>query len=376
MIKVLFIAKYGHDLSYFKKIKNHIDFYNSTDIKADLIFNVPLFLFEFFYFFRSLDLSKKEIEEVLLSEVKRKYIKYGETKAKFYSIWFVFLSRLYYIKYHRILSYDKYSAICIWGGYNMSQKIAILVAKKLGIKVFHFENGLLPNTAVMDPRGTNFYNSVPRNWEFYKNIESDFEPLNLVPRISEKSSQGVVDLSKPYIFCPFQVALDTQILIHSPWITSMEAFYAVIEKVADEIEDKDLIFVIKEHPSCNFTYHNLRNKDNPRIFFANSNKTEDLIRNSEMVITVNSTVGIEGMMYNKKVVTLGNAFYSGYGFAKHALNLDELLDIINAKDSWTVSEESNERYFSYLKNYYLIPGNWQNPDYNHLSSVASRLLNA
>lgn len=372
MIKILFIAKYGHDLHYFSTIKKYIEA-RTDKIKADIVFNLPFFFLEFFTFTRLGALSKQELESVIIAEIKRKYVKYGIKKAKFYSIFLALAARLYYIKYNRILTKGGYNTICIWGGYAIAQKIAILIARKLGIRVFHFENGLLPNTTVMDYKGTNFFNSVPRSRSFYDNIQNTFKQTSLVVRGSVKPAKESIILPKKYIFCPFQVALDTQVLMNSPWVFDMVQFYHIIERMVKNTEE-DLIFVIKEHPSCGKEYANLHNLNNPRIVFANSNNTEDLIKNSEMIITINSTVGIEAMIFEKKVITLGNAFYSGYGFAKHANNEEELLNAIKTRNDWKLDTEGTLKFLSYLQSQYLIEGSWRAPNQEHLKGVLEKFL--
>ena len=48
MKKVLMIAKYSHDLTYFKNIKNYAEQHNKLDLKIDIIFNLPIFFLELF----------------------------------------------------------------------------------------------------------------------------------------------------------------------------------------------------------------------------------------------------------------------------------------------------------------------------------------
>ena len=224
----------------------------------------------------------------------------------------------------------------------------------------------------MDSKGTNFNNSVPRDFNFYKPIEPNFQKTSLVARTPAKQmQQQSVSLSNQYIFCPFQVALDTQILIHSPWVKNMEEFYRIIEDLVKNTP-RELFFVIKEHPSDLKDYSYLHNK-NERIIFANGNSTQELIENSQAIITINSTVGIEGMIYGKKIITIGNAFYSGYGFAKKAANFQELLEIIQDLQNWHINQEDILKFLTYLQHIYLIEGSWKSPGANHLEEVCRRL---
>ena len=243
MKNVLMICKYQHDLDYFKAIKNYIDSKHEVELRVDLLFNLPLFFLEFFLLFKSFSVSQEDVAEAIISEVKRKKAKYSSFVSKLYIIWFYFLARLYYIKYFGILKNGKYDVLCLWGGYNAFQRMAILAAKKLNIKVYHFENGSLPNTTVMDNKGTNYNNSVPRDRSFYSNIEINFTPAPLVPRDTLSAKPATI-LPQRYIFCPFQVELDNQILINSPWITNMFQFYEVIEELAKHAPE-DCFFVIK-----------------------------------------------------------------------------------------------------------------------------------
>lgn len=374
MIKVLFIAKYGHDLTYFSTLKKYIESKKHLNLNVDLVFNIPFFFIEIFSCFKLFSLSQKHVEEALIPVIKRKIIKYGMRTAKFYSIWLSIIARLYYLKYRRILKQGKYNIICLWGGHTLGQSMAAVAAKDLGIRAFYFENGLLPNTTVMDYKGTNFNNSVPRSYEFYTNIPLAPLATSLVPRLTEKKLTEKVALPDKYIFCPFQVALDNQILLHSPWIHSMYQFYEILESVLALILEKNIVFVIKEHPSCSVDYARLQNLNNPRIIFANSNSTETLIMKSEMILTINSTVGIEGLLLEKKVVTLGNAFYSGFGFAKTATSAAELAAIINERNDWEIDKAGIKRFLSYLKTIYLIPGGWRSPSEEHMEKVAQKLL--
>jgi len=127
----------------------------------------------------------------------------------------------------------------IWNGGKFRQQIAIAIAKQKGIKVYYFENGLLPNTLVFDQKGINFENSVPRDRYFYEAYQSYVPlPKALVPRIGKKRAIFEGDeeeLPETYIFVPFQVDYDTQIITQSPWIKNMRMLYELIEKIASRI---------------------------------------------------------------------------------------------------------------------------------------------
>ncbi len=369
MRKILFLAKFGHDFKYFQKICNYL---NGRKLELHLIRNIPIFFFEFINLLKKVPLSKDDVDFILEYELKRKEAKYGKLKFKIITLMLLISARLYYFRFYKIFKNGGYDVVCLFGGFHIMQRTVLVLARQMNICVFFFENGLLPNTTTMDAKGTNFYNSLPREFNFYNNVSIPFIKPDYVERQSFNGKDNL-KLPKHYIFCPFQDWLDTQILLHSPWVKNMEEFYEVITKIATTLPE-DLYLVIKKHPNCKKSYDALEMIKNPKIIFANYNKTASLIQNAEAVLTINSSVGIEALMFHKKVITLGSAFYSGYGFAKKANNINELSEIIKNLDSWNIDVDMTDKFLSYIQHYYVVPENWRNPSNKHFEEVYRRLL--
>ncbi len=281
----------------------------------------------------------------------------------------------YYIKY---FSKHEIGTLVIWNGMKQPNRTPYEVAKYLGINVQLFENGLLPNTTVLDPKGVNALNSLPRNADFYLNWTKHEHDLKkqLVTREPHKNrtvNEQTMVLPEHYIFAPFQVPNDTQIICHSPWVESMEAFYNCLELTLSELPPETNI-VIKEHPSWPRTFKHLHFK-NKRILFANNNNTQQLIEQSQAVVTINSTVGIESLLLGKKVITLGNSFINIDGLVKHCESQQALNEALVNLDSWQCDELLRVKFLSYLEEEYLISQNWnQLTDENsHFVAVQQRL---
>jgi hypothetical protein len=91
---------------------------------------------------------------------------------------------------------------------------------------------------------------------------------------------------------------------------------SIVEQVADALPvGYDL--VLKEHPmsvgrNSVALLRRLRTRMNVRLV-PPTTSTHDLIRRSEAVAVISSTVGLEALLYEKPVLTLGQPFYSGYG---------------------------------------------------------------
>ena len=90
-----------------------------------------------------------------------------------------------------------------------------------------------------------------------------------------------------------------------------------------------------------------------------SDDTEQLIRGAQAVITLNSSVGIEAAMLEKKVVVLGNACYSIEKMMKVVTSKEGLISALNGLDGQKIDLNITRAFFTYLKNDYLLPGAWQ-----------------
>jgi capsular polysaccharide export protein len=117
-------------------------------------------------------------------------------------------------------------------------------------------------------------------------------------------------------------------------------------------------------------YESLIKKAKKNVLFA-TNQTQDLIKNAKAVITINSSVGIESLLFNKRVITLGEAFYNIDGIVKH-IKPNELKNTLKNLD-WEVDERLIKNFLGYLYYEYLIPSSWKHPDKSHFEKLTSRI---
>lgn len=268
--------------------------------------------------------------------------------------------------------------VVIWNGGRLKQRVVAETAKLHGLPVLYMENGLLPNTTSADRKGVNYNSSVPKNKDFYltKKYQFNFsDTVKLDVRASTKKlSKTKTTLPEKFIFVPFQVESDSQIITHSPWIKSMRELFFLCKRYSEK-KDKNIKFVFKEHPSSDYKYDDLYNLESDQLIFANGTPTEKLIRKSEAIITINSSVGIESLLLKKKVITLGNAIYNIDGICKHASSIKELENHIDSIDSWIPDQNLISYFLGYLENEYSIKGSWRSPDLIHVQSWETRALN-
>jgi len=249
------------------------------------------------------------------------------------------------------------------------------LAEKLNIPVIHFENGLLPETTTFDLSGVNNANSLPRNAQFYREYRNT-NPLIDRQLVTRKFHRSKVSHAKNetfytalpdhYIFVPFQVKFDSQILLNSKNIKTMTELYQWVEFV-EKSTDQPLKFVIKEHPSDPHKYTELYNK-NSNITFSNRD-TGELVEKADAVVTINSSVGLEAILLHRRVNVLGDACYGIEGISHAVKTKSEFLAAIDYLSSWDLDIALIENFLAYLKYEYSVPSSWRNPDREHLDSL-------
>lgn len=267
--------------------------------------------------------------------------------------------------------------VVFWNGKKFHQAIGVEVAKHYGKRTLFFENGLLPGTTQMDFCGVNASNSVPRYAAFYEKIEIDDRiklPENLIQRSSKKVQRTFEEtLPDHYIFVPFQVAYDTQIIQHSPWIKDMETLFLLLKEIT---EKTGVTFVLKEHPSDRVSdYTMLHRQVTDKIRFS-SLHTQALIENADAVLTINSSVAVESLLLGKRVIVLGEAFFAIEGIVNVAHDKESLLAIIEDLEHWILDASLVQKFVYYLYTTYLIPGDWKAPNKRHIDTIRERIAHA
>lgn len=360
-MKLHFFSVTKHQYNYFEKLKNHLDF-EATHT-----------------FFPSLNLSFRsatiDSTEILNTKHKELDVKYANPLHKqlyklLLKIQIPWVSRVIY----KQLTMHKPHFLVVWNGKKFHQAIAVEVAKSLGIPSVYFENGVLPNTTTMDFQGVNASNSLPRNISFYQKLHFSNEqtlPQRLVTREAKtKKKTFTTTLPETYIFVPFQVAYDTQIIQHSPWIPDMFEFYKILEWLSSQI---NIPFVLKEHPSDRVSdYTQLHQSSSDKIHFS-SEETQVLIENADVVISINSSVVMESLLFSKRVIVLGEAFFAIDGIVKTAHSKEEILAVLQGLENWEFDEGSVQKFLKYIYFDYLIPDNWREPTSRHYKAIEARL---
>jgi capsular polysaccharide export protein len=286
-----------------------------------------------------------------------------------------------FLAYSAVLKEKSPDAVCVWGAKYRTSLLA-LAARSRQITVIYLENGVLPFTTAVDLQGINADNSLPREADFYRMLPAapvpDTRPALEVRTVyPDKPGEdaGLDSLPQRYIFAPFQVDSDTQILLQSPWIKDMRQFFSLLVKAFKQLDDPQLHLIFKEHPSSASEYPDLHREagNEARIHFVNNRLTQDLIEQAESVVTINSGVGIESLLFDRPVIVTGRAFYKIPGLVLLADSGAGLLLALKQVSTFRADPLLRHNFLHYLKMEYLVPGKKFSKDKSHLQAIAAKI---
>lgn len=378
-VDIVFIKPWGNMCDYYQLLSANIKL-SSTLIKLKPSLSALR---------NTIPLDKQKIDELISYQIMRRKGKlsrgfpFARLALAFHHILYRYQFMALFNCAHTQFVELKPKCVCVWNGHRLREKAAIAAAVELGLPILYFENGYLPNTTSIDPCGVNDACSLPRDPEFYLNFiktakttqHSGLTSLDVRQPIKCKKWQKTSDLhtqiSGDYIFVPFQVDLDSQLLMNSPRLSNMSALYDELEAIA--LKNPQWTFVIKEHPSCKLRYNHLY-KRQPNIVFTN-NKTEELIKNARVILTINSSVGMESIIFHKPVITLGNAFYNIEGMTQHAENnarITQCIEMIYA-NQWQPNKLLIDAFIAFLQQRYLVDVAWRKANQHHFEQMSARI---
>jgi len=282
--------------------------------------------------------------------------------------------------------------LVVWNGFSIPLGAAVAAARSLGMKMLFCENGVLPGTLAMDPQGINYANSIAgKPGQFYQSIAVEpkeakdlFEitpqqrPLRKVAGHVSTRCDDDKPLPDHYVLFAMQVHDDTQVLLFSPRFPSIAAAVSYVwERVAayNARTGDTLQLVVKEHPSDfgRVDYSALR-ASLPGSYFLRSTPVSKIIPDAEAVITLNSAVGVEGLLYLRPVITLGDAFYNVPGMVHHVGAQDDLAGVLAETIGRPVNVELITKFLYFLRYDYLVSVSRHARDVASFEPAVKRIL--
>lgn len=235
-------------------------------------------------------------------------------------------------------------------------------ARDAGVKTLYLELAPFPNAVAVDPCGINYLNTVPRDYSFYKSYADKSDGWRYLEKYIAQRSAVSIDLSRqylldsPYIFVALQTEGDSQLVDFGGNYKTVSSFLTDVCLASSALASGRHILV-KEHPGKKESLSDLV-EQYPNVHIVNEFDTVQLIKGADLVLTVNSSVGLEAMILGRPVAASGLAFWSIPSIAYSAKNLSDLKDLFGAK-SYEVDAEQRSSFLNFLDNEYYIHLNWQ-----------------
>jgi len=261
-----------------------------------------------------------------------------------------------------LIKKEKINKVIIWNGQQLLGRAATLAVKHCSTDTQYLEISNLPGKIFSDKLGVNALSSIAKDTSIldaFQSVESSMHnkwmieyekakqrPLPQAQRRLKHRLEGAANLllkfalretslkevtkkvgsrtspekhihkklnsanlPSKYIFLPLQVSSDTQIKLHSDIDNA-----GAIEYAHNYASALKIPLLVKLHPAETSTHEikkiiDLQHKFDFQISIKNTNY---LIKNAQSVITINSTAGLESMLYEKHVITLGRCFYRDF----------------------------------------------------------------
>lgn len=314
--------------------------------------------------------------------------------------------------------------VLVWNGSGLVASIAVHLARARHIPVVFGENGYLPATLQLDPDGVNQFASItalaaggqaflpadPALDERLESVLADYRsgrapPLQRAMRtwrpswsarlrrelarlvrarswmpaaaLDAREFPARLDpLPARFVLVPFQVSQDSQLILHSPVVgADLRRFLAQVHAAVRAI-DPGLAVVVKLHPAESSrvlaTYRDLPRRY-PDVRFTTAHPLADLLSACAAVVTINSTVGFEGLVFGKPVIALGRNFYVGPGLARAVTRVEDLEPVLRAALAEPVDAERVRGFLRYVYFRFLTHASYRDFSEPSLCAVAQRI---
>lgn len=314
-------------------------------------------------------------------------------------------------EFERLFSNARFEAVFIWNGQDAIGRALAALARRRNIAVVYGENGYFSRTLQFDLLGVNSKSSLnhitlqgmrealaqpspdapplsgftlsdllPLTWRDYLTCfvrrkttptyyskfpehrnSSTFKSWRL-QRLRKCIPIDHVTLPKSFVFIPFQVHDDTQILLNSPNFKSMEAFFEYSYAAIKRHFGPQQKIVVKEHPEDlgRYDYAALK-AQYPDVIWLRKFDIDVLIEKAECVFVVNSSVGLQAVQKLRPTVVFGDSFYTRSELVFDASDINQADAAIEAAKRGVddLKKENIGAFIEFLRERYFISDGWK-----------------
>lgn len=222
------------------------------------------------------------------------------------------------------------SAMLVQSGVRLVEGALAVLARERDIPLLFVEKGAFPNTLLVDELGVgplSLYGDLER-WrsdrrdlgdEDRKRLEAFRDGFRRSRASAWDQPEGRGDLrarlglsrDRRILFVPGQVRHDANTVLYSPCYPDNESF---LRHLLAASEGLDLFVVAKPHPKEKRDESHLATLLEGRGAWLPQLNVHDALETADLVACLNSTVGLEALLYGRPVISGARAFWAGKGF--------------------------------------------------------------
>lgn len=278
--------------------------------------------------------------------------------------------------YSLLIHYYKPVLILNLNGISCVSKTLTLLARKFGIPCFFLENGLLPDTLVFDSTGVNYGSHMAgENWLHLSHPQPTIDEKKRLDKYKEKliaSSRTLLPTGQEFgkeqilkalnipegkkiIMVPLQDENDTNIVYYSPIFKQMEIFVRETGKIF--AGDENTFLIVKEHPQRNPEVAKRSAAEcTGNMRYVNDISLPSLLGITDLVICLNSTVGLEALLRGIPVTAFAKSTYAEKGFTYDAFKeRNTSPSEFKSKASQSFNQDRFDAFLLYLLREHLYP---------------------
>ncbi len=218
----------------------------------------------------------------------------------------------------QIIDAVKPDHIVVWNGFTgFVANVLRVLCEVDGIPSSFIERGLFKDSIFLDREGVNgaasIHHADPKRFDPAvltpqdREVLGNYFNLNREPQALDPAEDLPQLTGKRVVFFPLQVQLDTNIVLYSKYKSMREAFF----KIYEQLNDGNTAFVLRPHPEEN-PDQKLNIPVLPNVIVSMDKDLQYWISRCDLVVTINSTVGLEALIEHKPVVCLGGSIYSAF----------------------------------------------------------------
>ena len=254
-------------------------------------------------------------------------------------------------------------ALC-WQGLTGTRRAFMDGARDAGADLLYAELAPLPLRRTLDAKGVNAEGSVPKCASFYDQVTVDATLLAQLktrfqaraPRRSDVGQKTADFDGARFLFVPLQVPDDSQIMLFAGWCGGLLGFVEALAQ-ASHCLPEGWHLRLKEHPSSKISVTEEINAliaGGARIVLDNASDSFAQIEASAGLITINSSMGLQAMFWDKPVVITGEALYDIEGAVTRADSAAALCALCAEPEALGFDPQLRARLLTWLARDYYV----------------------